>query len=98
MAGPAQQRGHLPSTVEAFRGVPGCQQRVDDHRVADGSGGRGPAALPRPIGPRGDPAAVLTGEPQELLLYLFGRKEHAVVELTGPKAARRCLGDTDLDV
>jgi uncharacterized protein (TIGR03085 family) len=46
----------------------------------------------------GDPAAVLTGEPQELLLYLFGRKEHAVVELTGPKAARRCLAGTDLDV
>jgi hypothetical protein len=41
---------------------------------------------------------VLTGEPQELLLYLFGRKEHADVTLTGPKAARRCLTDTDLDV
>ena len=46
----------------------------------------------------GDPAAVLTGEPQELLLYVFGRKEHAVVELTGPKAARRCLAGTDLEI
>ena len=46
----------------------------------------------------GDPAAVLTGEPAELLLYIFGRKDHARVELTGPKEARRCLTDTALDV
>jgi hypothetical protein len=41
---------------------------------------------------------VLTGEPQELLLYVFGRKDHALVEVTGPKDARACLGATSLDV
>jgi hypothetical protein len=46
----------------------------------------------------GHPTAVLTGEPQELLLYLFGRKKHARVDITGPKEARRCLGETDLEI
>jgi len=46
----------------------------------------------------GDPAAVLTGEPAELLLYVFGRKQQARVKLTGPPEARRCLTDTDLEV
>ncbi|MDQ1643323.1 MAG: hypothetical protein QOJ90_2674 [Actinomycetota bacterium] len=46
----------------------------------------------------GEPTAVLTGEPQELLLYVFGRKDHALVEVTGPKDARACLGATSLDV
>ena len=35
----------------------------------------------------GEPQAVLTGEPQELLLYLFGRRDHARVEVSGPAEA-----------
>ena len=50
------------------------------------------------VAKRGDPAAVLTGEPQELLLYVFGRKQHSRVQLSGPREARRCLDDTTLDV
>jgi uncharacterized protein (TIGR03085 family) len=33
---------------------------------------------------RGDNPVVLTGEPIELLLHLFGRREHAQVEVGGP--------------
>ena len=33
------------------------------------------------------PVAVLTGEPLELALYLSGRKDAAVVELSGDEAA-----------
>ena len=36
---------------------------------------------------RGTPAARVTGEPGELLLYLFGRRGAAKVELTGPVEA-----------
>src|SRR5690606_5070843 len=35
----------------------------------------------------GQPTATLTGEPVELLLYLFGRRGAAQVELTGPPEA-----------
>lgn len=35
----------------------------------------------------GDPAAVLTGEPGELLLYVFGRRAAAQVEVNGPPDA-----------
>jgi hypothetical protein len=59
VAGPAQERGHLPSAIQAFWGAAGCEQRVEDHRIRHGSGGRARTAFPRPIGPRGDPAAVL---------------------------------------
>jgi uncharacterized protein (TIGR03085 family) len=31
----------------------------------------------------GQPVLTLTGAPQELLLYMFGRRDHAVVELEG---------------
>lgn len=34
---------------------------------------------------RGGPAVTLSGEPGELLLFLFGRQAHARVELTGPE-------------
>ncbi len=37
---------------------------------------------------QGSPLAVLRGGPQELLLYLFGRKSVAKVELEGPDRAR----------
>jgi uncharacterized protein (TIGR03085 family) len=36
---------------------------------------------------RGEPVARIVGPPGELLLYLFGRKSAAQVELTGPDAA-----------
>jgi uncharacterized protein (TIGR03085 family) len=36
---------------------------------------------------RGDPAVRVTGPPGELLLYLFGRKDAAQVEVSGPAAA-----------
>ncbi|MGE5830161.1 MAG: TIGR03085 family metal-binding protein [Micromonosporaceae bacterium] len=36
-------------------------------------------------GGRGGPPARLAGEPQELLLFLTGRQDHALVELTGPE-------------
>jgi uncharacterized protein (TIGR03085 family) len=36
---------------------------------------------------KGEPAATLTGEPVDLLLYLFGRRGAAQVELTGDPAA-----------
>jgi len=46
----------------------------------------------------GEPMVVLTGEPAELLLYLFGRREHALVHLSGPPEALEQLGSTSLDV
>jgi uncharacterized protein (TIGR03085 family) len=46
----------------------------------------------------GTPMAVLTGEPAELLLYLFGRRGQAVVEATGPAETLAALAGTSLDV
>jgi uncharacterized protein (TIGR03085 family) len=46
----------------------------------------------------GSPTAVLTGEPAELLLYLFGRGAHAQVEVGGPEAAQEALRRTSLAV
>ena len=42
----------------------------------------GEAVVARPT-PDGGPSAVLTGRPGELVLYLFGRRSAADVELTG---------------
>jgi uncharacterized protein (TIGR03085 family) len=39
----------------------------------------------------GSPVAVVTGLPQELLLYAFGRRTHAKVAITGPPEARAAL-------
>ena len=36
---------------------------------------------------RGEPTARITGQPGEVLLYLFGRQDAAQVELSGPAAA-----------
>ena len=36
---------------------------------------------------RGEPAARIAGPPGELLLYLFGRRDAADVEVSGPAAA-----------
>jgi uncharacterized protein (TIGR03085 family) len=46
----------------------------------------------------GEPMAVLTGEPAELLLYLFGRRDQARVDLSGPPEALDQLAGTSLDV
>jgi uncharacterized protein (TIGR03085 family) len=46
----------------------------------------------------GQPMAVLTGPPAELLLYLFGRREQARVAITGPPEARDQLAGIALDV
>jgi uncharacterized protein (TIGR03085 family) len=46
----------------------------------------------------GEPMAVLTGEPAELLLFLFGRRDQARVDLSGPPEARDQLAGTTLDV
>jgi uncharacterized protein (TIGR03085 family) len=42
------------------------------------------------------PAVQITGRPQELTLYLSGRREAAEVELTGDPEAIRALGDARL--
>jgi uncharacterized protein (TIGR03085 family) len=47
---------------------------------------------------KGDPAVTIAGEPLELLLYLFGRREHAKVEITGDLVARTALEVTSLEV
>lgn len=44
------------------------------------------------------PEVTLTGEPLELLLYLFGRRDHAGVELTGPTDAVRAVRTRRLNV
>jgi uncharacterized protein (TIGR03085 family) len=59
--------------------------------------------LARPTGEthvasKGEPVAVITGEPAELLLYLFGRRDHARVEITGPAEAKAALQQSTLDV
>jgi hypothetical protein len=43
---------------------------------------------------RAEPAAYLAGPPGELLLYLFGRKDAAQVQVTGPPAAVEAVRHT----
>jgi uncharacterized protein (TIGR03085 family) len=47
---------------------------------------------------KGEPVATVTGEPLELLLYAFGRRDHARVEVTGDPTAVAALQATSLDV
>lgn len=44
----------------------------------------------------GEPTAVVVGEPAEVLLYVFGRRDHARVEVEGSAEAQACLAGTDL--
>ena len=44
------------------------------------------------------PAVTLTGEPAELMLYAFGRKDRALVEITGPPEAVSAFRGTHLAV
>jgi uncharacterized protein (TIGR03085 family) len=46
----------------------------------------------------GSPAAVVRGEPAEVLLYLTGRREHARVEMLGPDEAQSALASAKLGV
>ncbi len=48
-----------------------------------------PGSDPVQASGRGDGGAVLTGDPVEILLYIYGRKGVADVELTGDPAARQ---------
>ena len=50
------------------------------------------------VAAKGEPVATVTGEPLELLLYVFGRREHAVVEVGGDPEAVAALAATSLDV
>jgi uncharacterized protein (TIGR03085 family) len=43
-----------------------------------------------------EPRAVLTGEPTELLLYMYGRRDQARVEITGSPIAQEALRDAEL--
>ena len=45
----------------------------------------------RLVARRGEPRAVLSGSAQELVLYLFGRKDAARVVLGGPEEAQRAV-------
>ncbi len=56
-----------------------------------------PRAQPSSQG-RGDTTVVVTGEPMELLLYLFGRRQHAQVVLTGDPEAVQALEQHSLSV
>ena len=59
---------------------------------------RSDAARSSIVAVKGEPAATVTGEPLELLLYVFGRRDHAVVEVTGDPAAVAALAATSLEV
>jgi uncharacterized protein (TIGR03085 family) len=50
------------------------------------------------VASKGEPAVTITGEPLELLLYLFGRRTHAKVEITGDLGARAALEAQSLAV
>jgi uncharacterized protein (TIGR03085 family) len=46
----------------------------------------------------GEPAVTLVGKPSELVLYAYGRKAHARVEVTGEPAAVEAFASTPLGV
>jgi hypothetical protein len=46
----------------------------------------------------GEPGVTLTGGPQELMLYVFGRTGHALVDVGGDAAAVSAFRGTDLQV
>ncbi len=72
----------------AFRGL-ACG--VELHRTDRAKG--------EPIVPaKGDSTATISGEPMELLLHLFGRRDHARVELGGDPTAVALLDAFDLAV
>jgi len=50
------------------------------------------------VASRGEPVVTISGEPLELLLYVFGRRDHAKVETTGDSTARAALAAAELGV
>lgn len=46
----------------------------------------------------GAPVVSVSGEPMELLMFVFGRRDHARVEISGDSAARAALAATSIDV
>jgi uncharacterized protein (TIGR03085 family) len=50
------------------------------------------------VAKKGEPVAEITGEPAELLLYLFGRRDHALVEIGGPPEAQAALAGAALEL
>jgi uncharacterized protein (TIGR03085 family) len=50
------------------------------------------------VGGKGEPTVTVTGEPLELLLFLFGRRAHARVDVAGDPAARAALEAASLAV
>lgn len=59
---------------------------------------RSDATRSQVVGSKGEPAVTLTGEPMELLLYLFGRRGHARVDVTGGRTAVATLEAAQLSV
>lgn len=47
---------------------------------------------------KGSPVATITGSAGELLLYLYGRRDHALVEITGAPAAISALGSAKFGI
>ncbi|MHB1139722.1 MAG: TIGR03085 family metal-binding protein [Microthrixaceae bacterium] len=45
---------------------------------------------------RGSPTVEVTGDPGELILFVYGRQAHALVDLDGPRAATESLRDASL--
>jgi len=50
------------------------------------------------VASKGEPVATVSGEPLELLLYVFGRRDHALVEITGDPDALAALDGASLAV
>jgi len=54
--------------------------------------------VPPLVASTGGSAATIAGEPLELLLYSFGRREHATVTITGDTSAMTAVRGADLAV
>jgi len=97
-AQPGWEPRELPTTVQD-----GLWQAVQARAKLSFRGTSFGVTLARPggetvVATSGDPMAVVTGEPAELLLYLFGRRDHARVDLSGSPEALRQLAGASLDV
>jgi len=97
-AQPGWEPRELPASVQdTLWRVVGTRSKLALRRVGCG------VELRRPDGTsvvarQGEPGVVVTGEPAELLLYLFGRREVSRVQLSGPAAAQESLAKADLSV
>ncbi len=97
-ARPTWERREIPADLERFLwGRVSRGGRFLLRRVAVG------VLVARPDGTTvrvrgGEPTAVLTGEPSELALFMFGRKDAAQVHLSGPDEAVEALAVAPLGV